>query len=187
MARVDVERQLRADEEIEVTVTVGDGRLVLTSHRVFAVTPERDGPNFATAQRPNVEGVETERTGGAAHLERGVKGCVVGLLLLGISASVDLAGLLGGARVDSETAGQLGVGQVVTMLDALQTGLALLDTGMLVGGFLAVLVGLASLGLFIRERQRNLVVRVAGDDDLELDADVSDEALTDLRHRIEYE
>lgn len=187
MARVDVERQLREDEEIEVAVTAGDGRLVLSTHRLFAVTPERDGPNLATARRPNVEGIEAETTGGTGHLERGIKASVVGLLLLGISASVDLAGLLGDARVDSETAGQVGVGQVVAMLDALQTGLALLDTGMLVGGFVAVLVGLASLGLFIRERQRNLVVRVAGDDDLELDADVSDSDLADLERRLEYE
>lgn len=187
MARVDVERQLREDEDVEVTVSAGNGRLVLTSHRVCAVTPERDGPNFATAKRPNVEAVEEETAGGTDHLERGIKASVVGLLLLGIGASVDLASLLGDAQVDSGTAGQLGVGQVVAMLDALQTGLALLDTGMLVGGFVAVLVGLASLGLFIRERQRNLVVRVAGDDDLELDADVSDSDLADLQRRLEYE
>jgi hypothetical protein len=187
MARVDVERQLREDEEVEVTVTAGGGRLVLTSHRVFAVTPERDGPNFATARRPNVEAVEEETTGGTDHLERGIKASVVGLLLLGISVSVDLAGLLGNARVDGETAGQLGVGQVVAMLDALQTGLTLLDSGMLVGGFVAVLGGLASLGLFIRERQRNLVVRVAGGEELKLDADVSDSDLADLQRRLEYE
>jgi hypothetical protein len=187
MARVDVEQQLRADEEVEVTVSAGNGRLVLTSHRVFAVTPERDGPNFATARRPNVEAVEAETTGGTGHLERGIKASVIGLLLLGISTTVDLAGLLGGARVDSATAGQVGVGQVVTMLDALQTGLALLDTGMLVGGFVAVLVGLTSLGLFIRERQRNLVVRVAGGADLELDADVSDRELVELQRHLEYD
>lgn len=186
MARVDVERQLRKDEEIEVTMTAGEGRLVLTSHRVFAVTPERDGPNFATARRPNVEGVDKETTGGSSHLERGIKAVVVGLLLLGISASVDLGGLLGDATVESSTAGQVGVGQIVAMLDVLQTVLALLDAAMLVGGFAAALFGLASLGLFVRERQRNLVVCVAGDD-LRLDADVSDSDLADLQRRLEHE
>lgn len=185
MARVDVQRHLRPDEDVETTVDAGTGRLVVTTHRVFAATPERDGPNLAAARRPNVEAVEREADSDGAHLERGIKATLVGLLLLGIAAAVDLGGLLGGARVDTGTAGQVGVGQVVAILDALQTGLVLLDTAMLVGGAVAVVVGLASLGLFLRTRQYDLVVRVAGDDDLRLDADVSDADLAALQRRLD--
>jgi hypothetical protein len=187
MDGVDVQRVLRDDESVEVTLPAGNGRIVVTTHRVLAATPERDGPNLSYADRPNVEAVERENEGGTAHLARGVKACVVGLLLLGVGATVDLGGLITGTSVDSGTASQVGVGQVVAMLDALRAGLALLDVAMVAGGVLAVGFGLVSTSLFLRARQTALVVRVAGHDDLRVDAAVTDTDVAALRRRLELD
>lgn len=187
MDRVDVQRLLRQDESVEETVSAGSGRLVVTTHRVLAATPERDGPNLADAQRPNVEAIEQDTDGGTSHLVRGVKASVVGLALLGAGLVTDLGGLIGAASVSGDTANKMGVGEVVALLDVLRTGLALLDVALLVGGALTALVGVLSLGLFLRARQTDLVVRVAGGDDLKLDATISDADLAALQRRLELD
>ena len=187
MEGVDVQRLLRQGESVEETVSAGSGRLVVTTHRVLAATPERSGPNLADAQRPNVEAIERDTDGGTSHLIRGVKASVVGLALLGAGLVTDLGGLIGTASVGGDTANQMGVGEVVALLDVLRTGLALLDDALLVGGALTALVGVLSLGLFLRARQTDLVVRVAGDDDMKLDATVSDADIAALQRRLELD
>ncbi|GAA0278679.1 hypothetical protein [Halobacterium noricense] len=52
-------------------------------------------------------------------------------------------------------------------------------------GAVAVVAGLGFRGLFLRTRQLDLVVRVAGDDELRLDADVSDADFAAIQRRLD--
>lgn len=48
-----------------------------------------------------------------------------------------------------------------------------------------MVAGLGFRGLFLRTRQLDLVVRVAGDDELRLDADVSDADFAAIQRRLD--
>jgi hypothetical protein len=98
-------------EAVEAEVAVGDGGVVVTTHRVLAFTPDREGPNYRTVDRPNVEGVDLTTKGTWAFLERGLKALVAGIVLIGAGQLISLDDLIGGVSLDSAgAAGQLGMG-----------------------------------------------------------------------------
>ena len=50
-------------ESVRETVPVGAGGIVVTTHRLLAFTPDREGPNFRQVDRPNVDGAEVRTVG----------------------------------------------------------------------------------------------------------------------------
>ncbi|MFC7026658.1 hypothetical protein ACFQH8_02280 [Halomicroarcula sp. GCM10025710] len=42
----------------------------MTSHRLLAFTPDREGPNYRTVDRPNVEGVDVRTSGEGSSSNR---------------------------------------------------------------------------------------------------------------------
>jgi len=151
-------------ETVRETVAVEGARVVVTSHRVLAFTPDSDGANFRQVERPNVVGVSTGAEANGALLARGVRWAVIGLVLLGIGTVVDFGGIVG--SVDLSTGGTAGVGiggvlgAVQGMLDLLRQLDAILQ-GL---GALGALLGALVLGGYLITRTPTLVVEVAGDD-----------------------
>jgi hypothetical protein len=174
--RGDVDQLLYAGEELQERVGGGPDEIIVTSHRLLALTPDRDGPNFYAVDRPNVEGVELETTGRIGVATTGAKGFLAGLgsILVGILVDFDgLASAIPTAGTDASAAGGL-----VSMLDTLRVAIGLLDTVLLaVGGVLAV-ASVIAIAVYWVTRKRDLRIAVAGDDDVRLSDDSFSE--TDL-------
>ncbi|HKL28059.1 MAG TPA: hypothetical protein VJ898_02210 [Natrialbaceae archaeon] len=156
-------------ETVAESVEVDGNGVVVTSHRVLALTPEGDGPNFRHVDRPNVTGVRVETVGASRWLRRTFQPFVLGLVLLAGGWIVDLDGLTSGLdSTSTETAGRTGVGGVVSMAEGLGRALAFFDDALLVGGALCLLLVAAFLGVYAHSRQRRLIVAVAGEEDLSI-------------------
>ncbi|MFB6266723.1 MAG: hypothetical protein ABEI31_03610 [Halodesulfurarchaeum sp.] len=181
--RVD---QLRFDgEEVLLRVGEGDGVVVVTTHRVMAFTPETDGENFRAVDRPNVTGVSRTTSGNARFVPAGIRALVVGAFLLGAGLVVDFDGLLSTPSVGETGAGQVGMGQILGLLELLQTVFALLNEGFLIAGGLATLLGLAAVAHYLRTRRPEVVIEVAGGSDLRVPGDsLSDSELSKLQGAI---
>ncbi|MDT3436956.1 hypothetical protein [Haloarcula sp. 1CSR25-25] len=158
-------------EVIEADVRLDRGGVVVTSHRVLVFTPDREGSNYRQVDRPNVEGVDVTTSGDWTFLELGVKALVVGVVLVAAGMTVSLDGLVGTVSLDSGgAASAVGISGMVGLLQTMLTLLAQLDDLMRLFGGLALAVAAVVLGVYLWSRDRLLVVRVAGDDDIELTA-----------------
>lgn len=183
--RAQVDRLLYDGETVEEFVDVGRDRLVVTSHRVLAFTPTGDGTRFDAIHRPNVTAVERQSGGATRHLERAAKATILGVFLIVGGATVNLDGLLAPDTVDPAAASQTGVGDVLGLLGVLNTVLALVDDALLVGGIASIGVAALALTLYRHSRRTDVVVRVAGSDDVHLTGDdATDASLTRLRRAL---
>jgi hypothetical protein len=158
-------------EVIEADVRLDRGGIVVTSHRVLVFTPDREGSNYRQVDRPNVEGVDLTTRGDWSFLELGVKALVVGVVLVAAGMTVSLDSLVGNVSLDSGgAASAVGIGGMLGMLQSMLTLMAQLDDLMRLFGGLALAFAAVVLGVYLWSRDRLLVVRVAGDDDIELTA-----------------
>jgi hypothetical protein len=158
-------------EVIEADVRLDRGGVVVTSHRVLVFTPDREGSNYRQVDRPNVEGVDVTTSGDWSFLELGVKALVVGVVLVVAGTTVSLDSLVSNVSLDSGgTASAVGIGGMLGMLQTMLTLMAQLDDLMRLFGGLALAFAAVVLGVYLWSRDRLLVVRVAGDDDIELTA-----------------
>lgn len=158
-------------EVIEADVRLDHGGVVVTSHRVLVFTPDREGSNYRQVDRPNVEGVDVTTSGDWSFLELGVKALVVGVVLVAAGMTVSLDSLVSNVSLDSGgAASAVGIGGMLGMLQTMLTLMAQLDDLMRLFGGLALAFAAVVLGVYLWSRDRLLVVRVAGDDDIELTA-----------------
>ncbi|MFC6864010.1 hypothetical protein ACFQGE_11150 [Halomicroarcula sp. GCM10025817] len=166
-------------ETVETEVRVGTGGLVVTSHRVLAFTPDRDGPNYRAVDRPNVEGVDVTTSGEPTFLEQGIKALVAGVVLVAAGQFVSFDSMVAGVAVDGgQAASAVGIGQMLGLLQTMLTLLAQLDDLMQLFGGLALALAAVVLGVYAWSRERVLVVRVAGGEDVTLSAP-ADEGVVD--------
>ncbi|KZX49786.1 hypothetical protein [Haloarcula sp. K1] len=166
-------------EVIEADVRLDRGGVVVTSHRILVFTPDREGSNYRQVDRPNVEGVDVTTSGDWSFLELGVKALVVGVVLVAAGMTVSLDSLVGNVSLDSGgAASAVGIGGMLGMLQTMLTLMAQLDDLMRLFGGLALAFAAVVLGVYLWSRDRLLVVRVAGDDDIELTAP-DDESVVD--------
>jgi len=169
-------------ESIRETVPLGSGGVVVTSHRLLAFTPDRDGANYHQVDRPNVDGVEVRTTGKFQFLQQAVKALIVGAVLVVAGMTVDLEGLVSGISLDSGgAASAVGIGGMVGLLQSMLSLLARLDDLMRLFGGLALAFGAVVLAVYLWSRERVLVVSVAGGDDVELTAPDEEGALDQLQ------
>lgn len=163
-----VDRLLYDGERVVESVALGGDRVVVTSHRLLALTPETDGANFRAVDLPNVEGVRVSTDGTRRYLRWTVRPLVLGLLLLLGGSLIDLDDPLAGT--DTSGAGATGAGGIVSTVSSFTSLLAVLDEALLAGGAVCLLVVALLLGLYLRSRATSLVVSVAGDDDVRIPA-----------------
>lgn len=169
-------------ESIQTEVRVGDGGVVVTSHRVLVFTPDREGPNYRQVDRPNVDGVSATTSGNGEFLELGVKALVVGGVLTAAGMAVSLDGMVESASLDGgQAAGAIGIGGMMGLLQTTLSLLAQLDDLMRLFGGLALAFAAVVLGVYAWSREDLLVIAVAGGDDIDLPAPEDDGALDRLR------
>lgn len=165
---LDLEALCYAGEEVLATVPVGGGgnRLVATTHRVLALTPEDDGADLVAVERPNVRAVTVETTGNAATVPYAVRALVVGVVLVLGGATVSLDGMLADVSIGDSGASAVGFGWLLELFDLLQFLFAVLDDAMLVLGAVLSLAGVGLMAAYWASRERAVVVSVAGGDDI---------------------
>lgn len=178
----DAERLLFDGETVTHRLERDEGAVVVTSHRVLAFTPDATGENYRAVDRPNVEDVSRHSGGNRAYLRRALTPGLVGIGLLAAAALVDVESYAPTVEDAGIEPGTPGAGSVRSTLETVGTLFAMLDALVLACGLIATLAAAAFLGLYLRSRERALVIAVAGEADLELppgtDADGEIEALT---------
>lgn len=179
LARVD--DLLYDGETVETEVVVGEGGVVVTTHRVLAFTPGGKGSNFESVDRPNVTDVERTTRGNFVYLTQAIKALIVGGVLLAAGQVVSLDSMVGG--IELGTTGGMGLGGFLSLMQSLLNLLAMLDEIMTAAGALGLLLGVVILGAYALSRESLLVVAMAGDDDLELPATQADDSVAERLDR----
>lgn len=160
-----VEELLYDGETVEHSVDVDSARVVVTSHRVLAFTPELEGENFQQVDRPNVEGITTgSRTREEILLRYGVRAGVYGFLLVGAGLLIDFESIVGDIDVAAGgSAGKLGLRGILQTTQTMIDLLAQLDELLLLFGVLALVLAAVFLGVFWYLREPTLVIETAGE------------------------
>ncbi|MBS3761656.1 hypothetical protein [Halodesulfurarchaeum sp.] len=143
--------------------------VVVTSHRLLVFTPETDGKNLHTLNRPNVTGLTKDERGEAGWLSPAAKWLGFGIVLTIVGALLDLDGVLGSVSTDGTT-GAVGVGWIGDLFGLFNMAFGLLDDLLFFGGLLSVIAGIALLGWYWQSRSELLTVQIAGSDDLDVSA-----------------
>jgi len=170
------EELLYDGESVQRAVRVGDGGVAVTSHRVLAFTPDRDGANFRQVDRPNVDGVEVRTGGQFRFLMQAVKAILIGAILVAAGMTLSFDDLVGNVSLDAGggAASAVGLGQIMGLLETMLTLFTLLDDLLLLFGGLALALGAAVLAVYLWSRETLLVISVAGGEDIELTAPEED-------------
>lgn len=187
---IDRAEQLTYDgEEIAETLAVGEGGVVVTTHRLLVFSPESDGEAFSHVDLPNVDGIDTVEAGERRFLELGAKAGIVGTVLLLSGALIPLDELVGAVSF-GEGAGRIGIGGVVNVIQSILGILRALDDLLLVLGALAFLLAAGALGWYLQTREEQLRIERAGGESLTLTIgaeSLSPPALDRLRRAIDPE
>ena len=162
-----VEKLLFEGESVRQSVAVGDNRVVVTSHRLLAFTPERDGENYRHVDLPNVADVRAGHRAEDGLVGRGIRALVYGGILLAVGVTVDFESIvptdaLGGSG--SQAAGRVGIGSVLGLLNRFLGLVANLDEMARLFGALLLLFSTVVFGAYFLTRERVLTVAVAGDE-----------------------
>jgi hypothetical protein len=160
-----VDELLYDGESVLETVDIGTARVVVTSHRVLAFTPEMDVKDFQQAERPNVVGVDTNALAESTLLERGLRYLVVGGVLIAAGTIFDFGGMLGDTEFDSSEASQIGLGGIMEITRTLMNLMRNLDQLLQIFGALALLLAVVLLGVYWFLRDPTLVIELAGDEE----------------------
>lgn len=160
-----VEDLLYEGETVRGRVSVGDNRVVVTTHRLLAFTPTREGENYRQVDLPNVDDVRAGYDGEDHLLPRALRAAVYGLVLLAVGVFVDFDSFVPTDAFDGtgEAAGRIGLGGMFAMMGQLLDIVARLDDAALVIGVLVCLFAVFVLAVYVLTRDRAVVVRVAGD------------------------
>ncbi|MFB6195135.1 MAG: hypothetical protein ABEI80_03115 [Haloplanus sp.] len=160
-----VEDLLFEGERVRGRVPVGDNRVVVTTHRLLAFTPTRDGENYRQVDLPNVADVEAGYDGEDNLLPGALRAAVYGLILLVVGVFVDFGSFVptDAFQGTGEAAGRIGLGGMFAAMGRLLEIIARLDEVARVVGALVLLFAVFVLAVYVLTRDRAVVVRVAGD------------------------
>lgn len=176
--------RLRDGETVQASVPVGDNGVVVTSQRAFAFTPESDGANFRSIERPNVEGVTSASTSDPRWLGHAGRAALGGLAGVGLGLTVDFGSLLDLGSIGGQGASRVGMGGMLAVLRQVSALLGLLDQALLVGGLLALTLALGAFGIYLQSRTKTVRIAVAGDADLHVPAADRSDAVARLQRHL---
>jgi len=158
-----VEDLLYDGESVEESIELGTARVVVTSHRVLAFTPEMEGENFTQADLPNVESVDVGSVSDRGLLSRAIQFGVVGAVLVVLGLVIDFESILGGATFDADAAQEVGAGGIISLAQRFISFMIQLDYLMRVFGVLALGLAAVLFGVYWFLRDPTLRITVAGD------------------------
>jgi hypothetical protein len=159
-----VEDLLYDGETVEESIELGTARVVVTSHRVLAFTPEMGGENFMQADLPNVESVDVGSESDRGLLARAFRVGFVGAVLLVLGLVIDFESILGGATFDADAAQEVGAGGIIAFAQRLISFMIQLDYLLRVFGALALVLAAVMFGVYWFLRDPTLKISIAGDE-----------------------
>lgn len=168
-------------ERVLQRVELEGATIVVTNDRVLVFTEDGTGSNYRTVERPNVARVSVETEDALGQLVWATIVLFLGVGFLLAAAAYDLADLVAGVDVGDTT------GITGSALEVVETLLTAFDLTVLVTGVLFVALSAVYFVRYIRSRTRRLVLRVSGDDDIDLpvtDADLETERTIALEEAI---
>jgi hypothetical protein len=176
-------------ETVRETVDVGANRVYVTSHRVLAFADadgDADAANFRRVDHPNVGGVSAANDSDRRALAKAVMWAIAGVPLVVAGVLVEVGSMLSLPESVQSGGAAAGVGGAVSLFRDLFAALSLVDEAVaVVGGLLLALAAWAALR-YARSRERLVVLRVAGDDDVRLRVDAgADAAASELRDAVQ--
>lgn len=176
-------------ETVRRTVSLGDNRVVVTSHRVLAFTPDRAGENYRQADVPNVTDVRTGHEGEENLVFQAARTFVYGVALLAVGLLFDFATLVPTDVFGEATGatGRLGLGGLIGIMQQFLTLIGLIDDFARLVGALLVLLGVFITAVYLFTRDRVVVVSLAGEEgDILVPGDEDDveEAVTQLERAL---
>ncbi|QLH79628.1 hypothetical protein HZS55_21045 [Halosimplex rubrum] len=160
-----------------------DNRVVVTSHRLLAFTPDGDGENYRAVELPNVADVRAGHEGEDNLIRHGGRLGIYGAVLLAVGVFVDFGSFVPTDAFAGAGAGQLGMGGLLAMLQRFLSLIARTDEFARTIGALLVLFAVFVFGVYLLTRDRVLEVGVAGDADpirVPADDETIDGAVADL-------
>lgn len=158
------------------TVTAGDTRLVVTTHRLL-VRPEGEASGRRAVDRANVGAVQVQTRSTRGFVWSGLQWGLLGLFLLGAWQVVPFSGLV---RPIERPAGA-GFGGLFQAAQTLVDLLAFLDEAFLLAGVGAVVWSGVRFAQYVRSRERTLEIAVVGADPVRLPAPENDTTVEQLR------
>ncbi|WP_339105540.1 hypothetical protein [Haloterrigena salinisoli] len=178
-----VDQLLDEGERERHRVDLEKATVVVTNRRVLAFTPDVDGPNYRSVERPNVTRVSVETDSAPGRLVWATLFLFLGLGLLLVGTMFDLAALA------DDYAGNTGdpTGIADGTLETLSTVLTVFDLSILVGGGVLLALAVLFFAAYARSRVQRLALRVSGGDDVLFpvtDADLEAERAVALEEAI---
>ena len=156
-------------ERVERRIDLARATIVVTTQRVLAFVPTTAGPDFRHVDRPNVGTVTVETSHRLAVLCMAVVAAFAGVAAVETATSVGFTSFVPTVDLEEPTPlpGVTFVGRLVGgALEVIETALAALEMGVLLGGVAALVVATGFAWYYVRSRTRLLVVRVSGSEDL---------------------
>lgn len=176
------ETPLYEGEERVDTVTVGDTRLVVTTHRLL-IRPEEGGTGRRAVDRANLGAIQVQTRSTRGYIWLGLQWGLVGLFLLGAWQVVPFSALVRSIQQPAGTGFEGLFRAAQTLVDLF----ARLDEAFLLGGVLALAWAGVRLVQYVRSRDRALEIAVAGADPVRLPVSKSDATVERLRELLATE
>jgi len=179
-----VEDLLYESERIRREVDLEAGRVVVTTHRLLALTPDDEGTNFRAVDLPNVTSVAGSYRGESDLVQRGLRFLLYGAVLLAVGVFVDFSTFIPTDAFGSNasSAGRIGLGGFVGAMNRFIGLIAGLDRIARILGAVLLLLSTFIFGVYLLTRDRVLLVEVAGGEDVRVPAsgEEVDDAVTAL-------
>lgn len=167
----NVDELLFDGEREQQRVALEAATVVVTNHRVLVFRHGGDGSKYRHADRPNVTRVSVDVESAPGQLLWMTIVLLFGTGLLLVATTTNLAAAVGGVALDG--GGLSGI--AASALEVVETLLTVFDLSLLAGGVALVLVAAVIFIRYVRSRSRQLVLRISGDDDIQVpvtDADL---------------
>lgn len=157
-----VDQLLDEGERERHRVDLEEATVVVTNRRVLAFTSDADGPNYRSVERPNVTRVSVETDSAPGRLVWASLFLFLGLGLLLVGTTIDLAGLA------DDYAGDTGdpTGIADGTLETLSTVLTVFDLSIIAGGGVLLALAVLFFAGYAWSRSQRLALRVSGGDDV---------------------
>lgn len=164
--RDNVDQLLSEGEREQQRLELASATIVVTTHRVLAFTSAIDGADYRAIDRPNVRTVTVDDDADHRSAGRALAAGVVGVGLVGAGLIVDASGVVDslGAGNGSGPAG----GVVDATLATVETLLSAFELALLGSGLVVLVLGTFFALQYSRSRSRELVLTIAGDENLVL-------------------
>lgn len=169
-------------EERVDTVTVGDTRLVVTTHRLL-VRPEGDESARRAVDRTNLGAVQVRTQSTRGHIWSGIQWGLLSLFFFGAWQVVPFSSLV----VPIEQPAESGLGGLFEAAQTLVGLLAFLDEAFVLAGVGAFVWSGVQFAQYASSRERTLEIEVTGADAVQLSVPESDAAVERLKELLATE